>query len=77
MSALMNQTLLTDIRDLILSDRRQAAQAVNAGLTMLCWEIGRRILQDILEERRTSYGKDIVAEMCRIGGTRLTLDEAV
>jgi len=31
----MNQTLLTDIRDLILSARRQVAQAVNAGLTML------------------------------------------
>ena len=45
---LMNQSLLTDIRDLILSVRRQVAQAVNAGLTMLYWEIGRRIRQDIL-----------------------------
>ena len=77
MSALMNQTLLTDIGDLIFSARRQVAQAVNAGLTMLYWEIGRRILQDILEERRTSYGKEIVAEMCRIEGTRLTLEQAV
>ena len=46
--ALINQTLLTDIRDLILSARRQVAQAVNAELTMLYWEIGRRIRQDIL-----------------------------
>jgi len=64
-SAPMNQTLLTDIRSLILSARRQVAQAVNAGLTMLYWEIGRRIRQDILEEKRAVYGKEIVAALRR------------
>lgn len=64
-SAPMNQTLLTDIRRLILSARRQVAQAVNAGLTMLYWEIGRRIRQDILEEKRAAYGKEIVAALGR------------
>ena len=64
-SALMNQMLLTDIRSLIFSARRQAAQAVNAGLTMLYWEIGRRIHQDILEEKRAAYGKEIVAALRR------------
>jgi len=64
-AALMNQTLLTDIRDLILSARRQVAQAVNAGLTMLYREIGRRIRQDILEEKRSAYGKEIVAALGR------------
>ena len=67
-SALMNQTLLTDIRSLIFSARHQvaqAAQAVNAGLTMLYWEIGRRIRQDILEEKRAAYGKEIVAALGR------------
>ena len=100
----MNQSLLTGIRDLILSARRQVAQAINAGLTMLYWEIGRRIRQDILEENRAAYGEEIVsalrgqlgwthfksliptkdslkrkfyAEMCRIEGTRLILEEAV
>jgi len=79
---LMDQTLLTDIRDLILSARRQVTQAVNAGLTMLCWEIGRRIRQDILEEKRAAYGKEIVAALGRqlgwtdMEGTRLTRDQA-
>ncbi len=63
--ALMDQTLLPDIRDLILSARRQVAQAVNAELTMLYWEIGRRIRQDILEKRRAAYGKEIVAALGR------------
>ena len=53
-SALMNQTLLTEIRSLILSARRQVAQAANAEITMLYWEIGRRIRQDILEEKRAA-----------------------
>ena len=61
--ALKDQTLLPDIRDLILSARRQVAQTVNAELTMLYWEIGRRIRQGILEEKRTSYGKEIVAAL--------------
>ena len=38
-STLMNHTLLTDIRNLILSARRQVAQAINGGLTILYWEI--------------------------------------
>jgi hypothetical protein len=63
--ALMDQTLLSDIRDLILSARRQVAQVVNAELTMLYWEIGRRIRQDILEEKRAPYGKEIVAALRR------------
>jgi hypothetical protein len=50
MPALKYQTLLPDICDLILSVRRQLAQVVNAELTMLYWEIGRRIRQDILEK---------------------------
>ena len=33
--ALLNQSLLTDIRSLIFSARRQMAQAVNAGLTLI------------------------------------------
>jgi hypothetical protein len=63
--ALKDQTLLPDIRDLILSARRQVAQAINAELTMLYWEIGRRIHQDILEEKRAAYGKEIVAALGR------------
>ena len=61
----MNQSILTDIRSLIFLARRQVAQAVNAGLSALYWEIGRRIRQDILEEKRAAYGKEIVAALGR------------
>ena len=65
MSASVKQTLLSEIRSLILSSHCQVAQVVNAGLTMLYWEIGRLIRQDILEEKRGAYGKEIVAALGR------------
>ena len=40
--------------------RRHVAQAINAGLTILYWEIGPRIRQDILEEKRAAYGAEIL-----------------
>lgn len=39
------------------------ATAVNAGLTILYWQIGARIRQDILKEYRAEYGSGIVATL--------------
>ena len=52
--------LLTDVRGLIESARAGVARTVNAGLVMLHWEVGRRIRQDILREKRAGYGDKIV-----------------
>ena len=52
--------LLTELRELILTARQQVAQAVNAGLTILYWQIGTRIRKDILKEKRADYGEQIV-----------------
>mgnify|MGYP003394252333 CR=1 FL=1 len=38
---------------------------VNVGLTMLYWEIGSRILQNILKNKRTAYGEAIVSTLAR------------
>ena len=48
----------SDIRELILAARESVAQAVNAGLTTLYWQIGTRIRQDILKEKRAEYGRE-------------------
>jgi predicted nuclease of restriction endonuclease-like (RecB) superfamily len=55
--------LIGDIRRLIESARQNVAVTVNAGLTILYWQIGSRIRQDILEEKRAEYGKEIVATL--------------
>jgi len=52
--------LLADVRGLILAAREGVARAVNAGLVLLYWEVGRRIRQDILREERAEYGAEIV-----------------
>ncbi len=58
-------SLLSDVRELILSTRHQVAQTVNAGTTMLYWHVGRRIQRDILKEKRADYGKRIVSALAR------------
>jgi len=55
--------LIGDIRSLIETARHNVAVAVNAGLTILYWQIGNRIRQDILKEKRADYGKEILATL--------------
>jgi len=55
--------LIGDIRRLIETAKHNVAVTVNAGLTILYWQIGSRIRQDILEEKRADYGKEIVATL--------------
>lgn len=57
--------LLIEIRSLIEEARRQAAAAVNVGLTALYWQIGNRIQRDVLGNERAGYGKQIVATLSR------------
>lgn len=62
--------LLTEVRGLILAAREQVARAVDSGLVMLYWHIGRRIRQDILKEKRAEYGAKIVSAL----GTQLSCE---
>ena len=52
--------LLTDLRGLIAAARKRVATAANATHTMLCWHVGRRFLQENLEDGRAAYGKRIL-----------------
>ncbi|MEA2085298.1 MAG: PDDEXK nuclease domain-containing protein [Thermodesulfobacteriota bacterium] len=55
--------LIGDIRSLIETARHNVAVTVNAGLTILYWQIGNRICQNILKQKRGEYGKEIVATL--------------
>jgi hypothetical protein len=57
--------LLSDVRGLILSARKEVARVLDSGVTMLYWHVGRRIRQDILKETRAVYGGRIVAALGR------------
>ena len=49
--------LLADIRRLIAEARRQTAVAVNVGLTILYWRVGKRIHLEVLGSERAAYGE--------------------
>lgn len=55
--------LLADVRGIILAAREGIAHTVNAGLTLLYWEIGSRIRKDVLNEKRAEYGEQIVSAL--------------
>lgn len=56
-------TLLTDISELIENSKQQVAVAVNSSLTLLFWQIGKRINDEILQNQRADYGKQIVGTL--------------
>jgi hypothetical protein len=59
--ALNKSLLVSEIRQMIEETRSVVATAVNAGLTMLYWHIGKRIQEEILRgggrsmDRRFSF----------------------
>ncbi|NJL59310.1 MAG: DUF1016 domain-containing protein [Desulfobacteraceae bacterium] len=62
--------IFEDIRKLIEETRQSVATAVNAGLTMLYWKIGRRIKLEILKGERAEYGAEILQTL----SAKLTLE---
>jgi predicted nuclease of restriction endonuclease-like (RecB) superfamily len=52
--------LLDDLRQMIEETRQAVATIVNTALTMLYWNVGRRIREDVLQEKRAEYGREIL-----------------
>lgn len=59
------ESLVGEIKTLIEQSRRQVAVTVNATMTMLYWQIGRRINQEVLNEQRAEYGRQIVVSLAQ------------
>lgn len=52
--------LLNELSQLIEQSKQQVAVQANSAVTILFWQIGNRINQDILQNKRAEYGKQIV-----------------
>lgn len=61
----INSLLLEDIRHMIEATRSAVATTINAGLTTLYWNIGKRIHEEILKGERAEYGQEIVVSLGR------------
>lgn len=56
-------SLVVEIKDLIQQSRTQLAVTVNAAMSMLYWQIGKRVNDEVLQHQRAEYGKEIVATL--------------
>ena len=65
MNKITNNNLFEQIKNLIEQTKSSVAVAVNSSLTMMYWEIGNKINQDILKNKRAQYGKEIVVTLSR------------
>jgi predicted nuclease of restriction endonuclease-like (RecB) superfamily len=52
--------LLSDVRSFIETARGRAVVAVNAEISLLYWQIGTRINQEVLKDARAEYGQQVV-----------------
>ena len=55
-----NSTFYYELKSLIEESRNQTAVFINSAITMLYWNIGKRINIEILKDKRAEYGKQIV-----------------
>jgi predicted nuclease of restriction endonuclease-like (RecB) superfamily len=65
-----NDILFSEIKNLINESRLMVAQTVNSALTATYWNIGKKINNELLKNKRAEYGKQIVATLSR----QLTLE---
>lgn len=57
--------LIDDLVALIEKGKNQLAYAANATMTLTYWNVGKRINNEILENQRAEYGKQIVVSVAR------------
>ena len=57
--------LLGDLRTLVQSARQRIATTAYSTQTLLCWYVGRRLVQEHLQAGRAAYGKQILVTVSR------------
>jgi len=60
MSLVETNNIFQDIKTLIEQTKKNVAIKVNSALTMMYWQIGKYISDEILKNKRADYGKEIV-----------------
>lgn len=62
---LSGEQLLNELSYLIEQSQKQLISQVNSTLTLLFWHIGKKINENILQNKRADYGKQIVVTLSR------------
>jgi predicted nuclease of restriction endonuclease-like (RecB) superfamily len=58
--AIIDVDLVNELSQLIEQSKNQVAVQANSAVTVLFWQVGNRINQNILQNKRAEYGKQIV-----------------
>ena len=58
-----NENLFIELSALIEQSKRQVAIVANGALTVLFWQLGKRINEEILNKERAEYAKAIVSTL--------------
>lgn len=53
-------SIVGDVKAIIEKSRENTAVFINETITVLYWQVGKRIRQEILNEKRAEYGKEII-----------------
>jgi predicted nuclease of restriction endonuclease-like (RecB) superfamily len=61
----INKGFIGEIKSLIERSKQNIAVSVNAEMTLLYWQIGERINNEVLKNNRAEYGKEIVVSLAR------------
>jgi predicted nuclease of restriction endonuclease-like (RecB) superfamily len=64
-NSVVTPVLIEDLRKLIGQARQNVATTVNAGLTLLYWRVGKRMVDEVLGKERAAYGQQIVVSVAR------------
>lgn len=59
----LEDQFVTEVTALIQQAKQRAAVAVNSELTLLYWQVGQRIHQEVLGGKRAGYGKQIITTL--------------
>jgi len=57
---LPNTNLLNDLVTIIEQGKEQAVAQVNSTMTLVFWQVGKRINEDILQHKRAEYGMKVI-----------------
>ncbi|UAA37733.1 DUF1016 family protein [Paraneptunicella aestuarii] len=60
-----NPLLINDVTRLVRQAKQRAAVAVNNEITLLYWQVGNRIQQEVLGGNRADYGKQVYATLSK------------
>lgn len=66
----VNTMLFADISQLIEQSRIRVATSVNTELTLLYWQVGKRIYEDVLNSQRADYGKQVIWDLAKLLSSR-------